>query len=70
MKVLNLQFLEAVKARLDTLKPGFYYTREQLCHDLKLPKDYVTAISLAMLDDRFSDFEMVKSRGIRRRRKI
>lgn len=67
MKVLNLQFLQAMKSKLDALKPGFYYTREQLCADLKLPKEYATAVSLAMLDPMFDAFEMVKSRGIRRR---
>jgi hypothetical protein len=66
MKVLNLQFLQGMKAVLDKLEDGSSYTREQICTKLGLSKDWAPAISLAMMDEMFVDYEMVKSRGIRR----
>jgi hypothetical protein len=66
MKVLNLQFLQGMKAVLDKLEDGSSYTREQICTKLGLAKEWAPAVSLAMMDEMFVDYEMVKSRGIRR----
>ncbi len=69
LKVLNLQFINAVKEVLDKLEEGSYYTREQICAKLGLGIEWAPAISLALLDSTFDGYEAVRSRGIRRKSK-
>ena len=68
MKVFTDEFVQAVKTKLDTLEPLQYLTREQLCLALNVSPEYMSAISIVMKDEQFSEFESVKSRGIRRKK--
>lgn len=70
MQVFNPEFVQAVKAELETLKDGFYMTREMLCVAVGVPKEYANAISMITLDPEFSEFEAVKSRGYRRKKVV
>lgn len=65
MQVLNPEFVQAVKNKLDKLEAGCYYSREQICISLGLDKSMVNAVTLALQDPLFAGFESVKSRGIR-----
>lgn len=67
MTVFNLEFVQAVRDQLATLKPGFYLTREQVCLALNVPKTYSNAISILFEAGEFPEYETVRSRGIRRR---
>jgi hypothetical protein len=68
MQILNPEFLTAVKGKLDKLEDGSYLTREQVCVLLGVNKDMVGAVTLALMDPMFSNYESVKSRGIRRKK--
>lgn len=68
MQVFNQEFVDAVKSKLETIQPGFYMTREQVCLAVGISGTYANAISILMAGPEFADFESVKSRGIRRKK--
>ena len=68
MKVFTDEFVQAVEDKLNKLEPLQYLTREQICAALNVPAVYMPAISIILSDERFNQFEAVKSRGIRRKK--
>jgi hypothetical protein len=70
MQVFTSDFLAAVKSKLESIQPGFYMTRSQLCLSLNIASDYEGVISMLLGTPEFSDFEAVKSRGIRRKKTL
>lgn len=68
MNVFNQEFVTAIKAKLDSLEPLAYLTREQICAAIGVDKTYVNAVSIVMQEPQFADYEAVKSRGIRRKK--
>lgn len=70
MQVFTTEFIQAVKGKLETLQPGFYMTREQLCVAIGITGHYSNAISMLLATPEFSEFETVKSRGIRRKKEV
>ena len=68
MKVFTEEFVQAVEDKLNKLEPLAYLTREQICLALNVPAVYMPAISMLLADERFNNFEAVKSRGIRRKK--
>jgi len=65
MQVFNPEFVNAVHTVLNTLEPGSYLTREQVCTKVGVSPAYMNAISIVMQGSEFSRYETVKSRGIR-----
>jgi len=70
MTVFNPEFVQAVRDQLNTLQPGFYLTREQVCNALGVPKAFSNAISILFEAGEFPEFETVRSRGIRKRASV
>lgn len=66
MQVLSKEFTAALRQLFDEFDVDVYYTREHLCKRLGLTRDWLPAISLALLTPGFEDIVMVKARGAKR----
>jgi len=66
IKVYNQEFVTAVQNVLNSLKPGYYVTAEQLVKDVGLDGSRKGLIADMFANGEITGFESVKSRGIRR----
>lgn len=67
MQVITDSFKNAILGQLLDLKPGFYLTRDQLCLGAEVDTRYAALVSILIQEPEFSEFETVKSRGIRKK---
>jgi hypothetical protein len=70
MQVFTSEFIASVKSKLESIQDGFYMTREQLCISLNIAPAYANSITMLLSQPEFSNFEAVKSRGIRRKKNL
>ena len=70
MNVFTDEFVNAVKGQLDKVEAGYSITREQLCEKIGVPGIYSAAISVLFQTETFADFEIVRAKGIRRKKTV